>query len=474
MAHLRRYDWWAERSTEFVRRWKDLYRAPQSEATLSAADEAVQLHDGRSGWILDGGKLSNGFLRMELSHGEVAKVRPSEIVDGDDVEDDQSDVENTDSELEVEKIVKSRFNKQLDRVEYRVRWRGWSEQDDTWEPFEHLGNSEELVTEFEGRVGSKQSTEKQAAKPWTETEDAELTRLVHQYGTDSWASMAMSTRRSADAMRNRWKNLLKRRQRGAGIADSQPDPSQMSMKGRVRKSVSYYEPLNGPEAQHNQTASIIGNGAVPEQARKKSTAVDKHAARKQRSQQSQVESTFAGTSKHGRKRSVVALYDPVAESSRSQSQRSSRPAQKHKRVRNRQPKGQSTTQAVAEDVWVQCEECNKWRILPSDVSLSSLPESFVCADSHWAKGVADSCDAPEADYGRQQQAGSASAVPAQATGGRRNAEVAHQTSSGLDALLKVIDSPAAGLRLLSTTGGRQPQTSRSLGADGSEIVEGAV
>ena len=37
-----------------------------------------------------------------------------------------------------------------------------------------------------------------------------------------------------------------------------------------------------------------------------------------------------------------------------------------------------------QDEWVQCEECEKWRILPPHVKSDSLPDRYICSMSHWA------------------------------------------------------------------------------------------
>ena len=63
-----------------------------------------------------------------------------------------------DLEWEVEKIVKSEIisyerrvrgrTRTLQELRYFVKWKGWSEDENTWEPREHLGNAQELVEQF--------------------------------------------------------------------------------------------------------------------------------------------------------------------------------------------------------------------------------------------------------------------------------------------------------------------------------------
>ena len=58
-----------------------------------------------------------------------------------------SESEISDSEnYEVEKIVKKRVKN--GKVEYKVRWKGYSKDDDTWEPIEHLEGCMEKLHEF--------------------------------------------------------------------------------------------------------------------------------------------------------------------------------------------------------------------------------------------------------------------------------------------------------------------------------------
>ena len=65
---------------------------------------------------------------------------------------------NGDLEWEVEKIIKSEiiaYKKRvhgklrtLQELRYLVKWKGCSEDENTWEPPEHLGNVQELVEQF--------------------------------------------------------------------------------------------------------------------------------------------------------------------------------------------------------------------------------------------------------------------------------------------------------------------------------------
>ena len=60
--------------------------------------------------------------------------------------DEDTDDEQKDLFFDVEKIVDSkRFG---NTIKYRVRWKGYDETDDTWEPFENVENVIHLVKDF--------------------------------------------------------------------------------------------------------------------------------------------------------------------------------------------------------------------------------------------------------------------------------------------------------------------------------------
>ena len=50
-------------------------------------------------------------------------------------------------EYEVEKIVRHKFNKK-GKLQYLIRWKGYDESHDTWEPMENLNNSSDLVRHY--------------------------------------------------------------------------------------------------------------------------------------------------------------------------------------------------------------------------------------------------------------------------------------------------------------------------------------
>ena len=53
---------------------------------------------------------------------------------------------------EVEEILDIKYTKSGDR-KFLVRWKGFSEAEDTWEPAQHLLNAGEAIAEFQRKKG---------------------------------------------------------------------------------------------------------------------------------------------------------------------------------------------------------------------------------------------------------------------------------------------------------------------------------
>jgi len=73
-------------------------------------------------------------------------------------------------EYEVEKILNKRKFRGKDR--YLVWWKGYTAEEDTWEPRENLGNAEDLVKEFKEEYGEIGRTRKR--RNWKEDRRGEL------------------------------------------------------------------------------------------------------------------------------------------------------------------------------------------------------------------------------------------------------------------------------------------------------------
>jgi len=61
-----------------------------------------------------------------------------------------AEIINNEEEHEVKEVIDKR--KRYGRIQYRIRWRGFSREDDTWEPKENLQNAADKLQEFEQRL----------------------------------------------------------------------------------------------------------------------------------------------------------------------------------------------------------------------------------------------------------------------------------------------------------------------------------
>lgn len=68
---------------------------------------------------------------------------PPEIIEGQE-------------EYEVEQILDSRMHRR--RLEYLIHWKGYGPEDRTWEPVSNLGNSKDLISEFEAKKASRRAS----------------------------------------------------------------------------------------------------------------------------------------------------------------------------------------------------------------------------------------------------------------------------------------------------------------------------
>lgn len=55
----------------------------------------------------------------------------------------------SDDEYEVDRIIAKRFNPHIQCYEYRIRWKGYTSMDDTWEPKENLTHCDGLLRDFD-------------------------------------------------------------------------------------------------------------------------------------------------------------------------------------------------------------------------------------------------------------------------------------------------------------------------------------
>jgi len=94
-----------------------------------------------------------------------------EITEEKDVDDAGSDAEEAD-EYEVEQVVDVRLKH--GKKEYRIKWKNYSEADNTWEPEEHL-DCEDLIKKFEEKRKSKKEGSLSVAKESTSAKQPVVT-----------------------------------------------------------------------------------------------------------------------------------------------------------------------------------------------------------------------------------------------------------------------------------------------------------
>ncbi|XP_032775653.1 M-phase phosphoprotein 8 isoform X4 [Strigops habroptila] len=112
----------------------------EEETTAAAEDEEDGEQDGsRAGKAAGAGVAAGGESEEEEEEED----------DDDDDDDDDEDEEDVDV-FEVEKIldVKTEGGKIL----YKVRWKGYTSDDDTWEPEVHLEDCKEVLLEFRKKI----------------------------------------------------------------------------------------------------------------------------------------------------------------------------------------------------------------------------------------------------------------------------------------------------------------------------------
>ncbi|KAF5665525.1 Testis-specific chromodomain-containing protein [Fusarium heterosporum] len=87
--------------------------------------------------------------RLRNPQAEVIEPATSRRVRNAPVNKDQVTRSQDEVEWEVEEIVDSQVDATTKKHFYLVKWKGFSEKDNTWEPKEHLGNCLKMIRDFE-------------------------------------------------------------------------------------------------------------------------------------------------------------------------------------------------------------------------------------------------------------------------------------------------------------------------------------
>lgn len=89
--------------------------------------------------------------------------KPKAKVEAQDEDEDEDEGDKPDVEYEVEKIVDDGVEDKTKKAIFLVKWKGYSQKDNTWEPIENLANASVLLKEYEASQKDKKAAPKKAA-----------------------------------------------------------------------------------------------------------------------------------------------------------------------------------------------------------------------------------------------------------------------------------------------------------------------
>ncbi len=203
----------------------------------SAEDDEVAEEDAAAEEQEQGQKEEEEEKKVkEEEEGKMGKGKGKGKEEGEEEEeeeehdDEDEDDEDEDDEIfEVRKITGKRVLEKAGKgiLQYKVRWRGFGPEADTWEPLDNLATALDLVSDHEvklWRVAGSDKTQQSEVQYrgadgrahitgrtlWTPQEDAELAQLVHEHGViGAWDEIAeaFSVGRTGNALSKRWSKI---------------------------------------------------------------------------------------------------------------------------------------------------------------------------------------------------------------------------------------------------------------------------
>lgn len=156
-------DFRVELNKVILDKWRALSKSEQAQYTgVNLKQDPIVIEDDD-----DKGSKNKDVKEKKKEESKLKKKKEEEAED-EEVEDEE---ESEEEEYEVEKIVDKRIRRK--KVEYLVKWIGWDDKDNTWEPVAHL-ECQDLIEEFE----NMRSKEEEQASDTKEEKDTPKRKTV--------------------------------------------------------------------------------------------------------------------------------------------------------------------------------------------------------------------------------------------------------------------------------------------------------